>query len=481
VRPWGFRAVNLVLHAINAYQVSVIAELFHMEQPWAPGLLFAVGPFTVFSVSYISARSSILSTLFALTGVIAILSGFEFLALPCLFLSFYSKEDGAAFALLFAAVSYLEGGMWWFWAIPPLLLIMFRYERIKRMFTAHMTGAENMIKGGLPGSLPQPRHGLTHFVENLIRYPFWTIGFGQAPYHGSGIPTSSIFRTLLAFGILILMLLAAGIFPLHISMILLGPWLLYIAFTSSDILMEYRNYHSATGISLLLGLLPIDLIWVLAPLLATRTFILSYDVRNPIAFWDRCLKSGGGEKSRAWQEWASNQREGKRFPEARYGYGKALDLNPDLCPARQNLAWLNVQEGKDKEGLVEIRKAVKRTPDQAGAWLDLGLISEKNHRMVEAKDAYRTNTTLNPDSEEGWNRRGIVSFQQENYSEAIFCWSKVRDIKPKVGDYIWNLSWALKMDGDQKGSDELMKLLPPEIPMTQNMVQPAEAQWRLGV
>lgn len=483
VRPWSFRAVNVILHALNAVQVTYIAS-FHVEHPWLAGLLFAVGPFSVYSVSYITARGPILSTLFALSGLIAILSGYEIFALPFLVLSFYSKEDGAAFSLTFGAVSFIIGGMWWIWICPPLLLLIWKYDRIKRMSTDYMTGAEKMRNGGLPGALPQPQHGVTNFVENLLRYPLWTFGLGQAPYHGSGIPTSSIFRMLLAAGFLISLLSAAATIPsfqIPVALILIGPWILYILFQTADILMEYRNYHSGVGIALLLGLLPISIGWVLALFLACRTYQLARCCANPNLWWEKCLKSGAGEKSRAWQEWASEHRQAKRLEEARYGYRKALNLNPDLCPARQNLAWLNVQQGFLEKGLEEINIAVERTPLQSGAWLDKGLISEKNSLLNDALTAYKSCVELDPNSEEGWNRRGIVAFSQRKYSEAIFSWLKVRELKPKIGDYIWNLSWALKMSGDKEGSAKLMRLLPKEIPMTDNMIHPPEAKTRIGV
>jgi len=478
-RPWSFRAINYILHALNAWQVTYLAGLFHVEQPWVAGLFFAVGPFAVYSVSYITARASILSALFGLMGLNLILSGYELYAIPILMLAFWAKEDGAAFAITYGVVSFISGGMWWIWVIPPLGIFLVMRKVILRMFTAEMTGSENMMNGGLPGALPQPQHAITVFVENILHYPLFAFGIKNTPYHGSGIPVPSPGKTLAAFALYIGCVLGAAFYPslqMPLILALVGPSLLYMVFLNADILMEYRNYHSSVGIALLLALLSP----LIAIPLAIRTLYLAKAASSPSNFWARCIKSGSGEKSRAWQEWASEQRERRNLKEARTGYMKALELNPKLCPARQNLSWLNMQEGQPEEAQKQVRICTDNSPLQSSAWMDRGLISEKNGLLDEAHESYIKAVELRDISEEGWNRRGVVAFAKQQYEEAVECWTRTRELAPHIGDYIWNLHWALKMTGDNKEADKMIKLLPKEIPMTDNMVQPPEAKVRLG-
>ena len=193
-----------------------------------------------------------------------------------------------------------------------------------------------------------------------------------------------------------------------------------------------------------------------------------------------CIVSGVGEKSRAWQEWASEHKAVGRLKEAREGYTRSLSLNPALAPARENLAWLNVQEGRLEDAQKEVRVSAGYSPQRSVTWLNNGLISEKNGYIEEAEEGYRNAVNLDPTSVEAWNRMGVIAFGKKDYAKSTHAWLKVREIQPNAGDYIWNLHWSLKMSGNEAGAAEMRKLLPKEIPMTNNMIQPPEAKVRLG-
>lgn len=77
-RPWGYRLENILLHAGNAVAVAELArrlvarlDLRAALLPAAAGLLFALHPLAIESVTYVSGRSSSLATGFVLLACLA--------------------------------------------------------------------------------------------------------------------------------------------------------------------------------------------------------------------------------------------------------------------------------------------------------------------------------------------------------------------------------------------------------------------------
>ena len=482
VKPWSFRAGNILLHGLNAWGVGAIAGLLGLD-PMIAAMFFVVGPFAVYGVSYITGRPSILSASFGILGVWAILSGYELWAVPALGLAFWAKEDGVGYGGTFLLVSWLSGGYWWAWAVPSIIIIGWHWNDIKRVTSDTESGSENMVKGGLPGSLDQPEHGFTQFTETLIHYPMWAFGFKQAPYHGSGMSYPSAARSIPAgmmFGLWVTVLILQPDLRISVALLLTGPWMLYIVVPTMDVLMEYRNYFSAVGVALLFAALPIVVAVPLACFLAVMTWANAHATGNPIQFWQKCITSGSGEKSRAWQEWGNSNNEAGRVAEARYGYEKALEINPGFSAPRTNLAWVDVREGRLKEALEGVAKAAKHCPLQWGAWMDYGNIAEINGDLPLAAKALRTCVALKPDSHQNWNQLGMVQFKRKQYPSAREAFGKARFINPRQAEYVWNWAWASKYMGKEKEAKAAMQLLPKEIPMTNTMVDPPEAKKRMG-
>lgn len=252
----SLRAWNILLHVINGVLVGQVAGIlgFHVE---LSSIIFIVLPFSVNTVAYISGRSAMLALTFALVGVLAILQGWSVIALPALALAFWSKEDAVLYCPTFAGVAFLAGSAWWWpWlAVPPLVAWWFA-DRVRLSIANN--GDAAMASGGLPASMSQPWHGITTFTENLIRYPLWTVGLSLAPYQGSGFVRSSPLRISLALSLVATACLCFAGYPvLRIPLVLalIGPWLGYAVFPTPDTVMEYRNYHSAAGIALIIGAL----------------------------------------------------------------------------------------------------------------------------------------------------------------------------------------------------------------------------------
>lgn len=104
---FGYRLINVLLHACNALFAYLIGRLLLQSEPdreaisLASSVLFAVHPLAVESVAWISGRTDLLATFFALIAVYLYLSAHDknaFYMLPaslvCTMASFFSKETG---------------------------------------------------------------------------------------------------------------------------------------------------------------------------------------------------------------------------------------------------------------------------------------------------------------------------------------------------------------------------------------------------
>ncbi len=115
--PFFFRLTNLLLHLLNVALVFMLAN--RLIRKTAPAglvaLLFALHPMNPDTVSWISARSNLLSTLFFLLCLLAYLRylrnrkiAFYLLVIPLFLLSLLSKPSGLMLPVVLLLADYLE-------------------------------------------------------------------------------------------------------------------------------------------------------------------------------------------------------------------------------------------------------------------------------------------------------------------------------------------------------------------------------------
>lgn len=201
----GVHVTNVLLHSVNGFLVEHIALALGCDyvQSLCAGFFFVGMPFAANTVGYMSGQSGLLVGLFGLTGVLAILSGWGWIAIPCLVLAYLSKEDGLGFAATFLALGAYRQQLAVVGSILLLITaaVIFQRKHLVRLFRS--SGDKEMAAVGLPVSYPQPQHGFTVLVETVRRIPFWLFGSKQSPYHGSGIPVPRFTKTLAAIAVLL--------------------------------------------------------------------------------------------------------------------------------------------------------------------------------------------------------------------------------------------------------------------------------------
>lgn len=476
----SLHVANALIHAINGMIVAQISNQLGNDETtsFLIGLLFTVHPFGVNTVSYLSGRASILSTMFGLFAVLALLTpGQSQWAFLTLGLSLLCKEDGLGFTPLVLAIALYTEQYVFFSVLFGLAsgFLVWQWPQLKRHRNGN--GDAMMSSIGLPVSLPPFLHAYTVLIETIIRLPFWAFGMSQSPYHGSGVKPSAA-RFLLALPIALGLGCALWLAPIPALILLLGPWLVYLVCQVPDQLAEYRNYSSLAGVVLILGLL-FDGAWTWALVLgvfASWTAIQAYAWSDPIEMWAAATQQYSGDPSRAWGELGAHWKmKGDTFRAEKF-LREAIRLNPRFGPSLNNLAWVLTDQGKAEEGLAFMRDCVEKCPDYALAWEDLGLMLKKSGQNQEAIPCFERAVKLEPRMERSLNHLGLAAFYEKRLDDAAAQFDRVLSLNPSHFEYVYNRAVVLKHQGQPEKALQEFQKLPRPFPVTPNMIRMEFAQ-----
>ena len=484
----GMRVTNALLHAATALVVERIATHL-LGDPLlglVAGAVFVVHPFGANTVSYVTGRASILSALFGFLSILAILSGFWPLSIPLLALSVLSKEDGVGFLPLALISAVFTQN----WAIFGLFLLgsAFGLGRYRRRILALLRGNGDtaMATMGLPLSYKQPIHFWTVLVATLTKIPQWMIGLGQSPYHGSGVPVPGFRGGFFAVTTLGACAAFAVSFPglaFAVALLLLGPWLVYLLCPVPDQLAEYRNYSMLSGMAILATVsfdqFPTPFGFAIAVSLFSGTLALAcvgaaMNWSDPIAMWSASARNASGDRSRAYQEMGAWWKFKGELQSAENVLRQALQLNPDLAPALNNLAWICLQTKRTDEGIRLMEECGRRVPTYEPTWHELPIIYEQAGRFEKAERAFERLKKFQIQRENHANHLGLIAYHAKNLPRAAKWFDRAIAEKPGHFEYIYNRAMTFKAEGNMAAAMECLSVLTPPLPLTDNMIRPTE-------
>ena len=484
----GMRVTNALLHAATALVVERIATHL-LGDPLlglVAGAVFVVHPFGANTVSYVTGRASILSALFGFLSILAILSGFWPLSIPLLALSVLSKEDGVGFLPLALISAVFTQN----WAIFGLFLLgsAFGLGRYRRRILALLRGNGDtaMATMGLPLSYKQPIHFWTVLVATLTKIPQWMIGLGQSPYHGSGVPVPGFRGGFFAVTTLGACAAFAVSFPglaFAVALLLLGPWLVYLLCPVPDQLAEYRNYSMLSGMAILATVsfdqFPTPFGFAIAVSLFSGTLALAcvgaaMNWSDPIAMWSARARNASGDRSRAYQEMGAWWKFKGELQSAENVLRQALQLNPDLAPALNNLAWICLQTKRTDEGIRLMEECGRRVPTYEPTWHELPIIYEQAGRFEKAERAFERLKKFQIQRENHANHLGLIAYHAKNLPRAAKWFDRAIAEKPGHFEYIYNRAMTFKAEGNMAAAMECLSVLTPPLPLTDNMIRPTE-------
>jgi len=141
---------------------------------------------------------------------------------------------------------------------------------------------------------------------------------------------------------------------------------------------------------------------------------------------------------------------------ARSAYERALELQPDLSEASNDLGTLLAESG-DLPGAIErFRAALETSPDYPDALNNLGYALLLSGRGPEARKLYERALELQPDFPQALNNLGLILAQQGSLDQAEPYFRKALEGRPDYGEAANNLALVLVNSGR---TDEAVRLL----------------------
>jgi len=149
---------------------------------------------------------------------------------------------------------------------------------------------------------------------------------------------------------------------------------------------------------------------------------------------------------------AEHIREG-RDADAIASFSQALKDNPDNVDAMRFLAAVYLkQETKLRDVEALLQRATQIAPEFTKAGMDLGLAYSKRAKRMEAIEAFRMATTLEPGNGFAWEKLASTTAGAGYPEQAAAAFSKAIAVSPKAAGYYMGYGHVLKTLGDQPAS-----------------------------
>lgn len=443
LEPFVYHLFNVVYHAGTTLLVYALARRItesHLAALFA-GLLFAVHPVHVDSVTYISGRRDVLSTLFYLASLMAYIRfrdpagrrGWFVLAVVCALLGVMTKEMAATIP-----------GAWFLYDLwrtrerTSMPIVKTGIQVIRNHW--HLYGTGLVFAGGymayfvffqpshigfVPhgGSWPNNFMTVTVILAHAVRLLWMPTGL-LLDYDGYFAPVLSPAdgRFLLAAGCMIAIAAAcyplaknsrAGMFSCHWLWITYLPAMQLIPI--AELFAEHYLYLPSVGAAILGGM-------ALAALCRTpkaRTAGIVMGVALTLLF--------------AAMTWDRN----RDFRDPVTAYEAELRVFPNSPRAFNNLAYFYRQEGRYDEELVTWQRLLDQWPARGEGWIGLGNAARVTGRQKVAVQAFWRAIQILPDEPRAWRGLGVALQATGDMDGAVKAFNQVLERVPDDGD-AWN-------------------------------------------
>lgn len=443
-------------------------------------LLFAIHPVHTDSVTYISGRRDILSTLFYILGFYLFLESRKRkrlkLLIPSLFsylLAMASKEMAVTLPAIFFTYDLI-------FSLPDKGSLAKRLsDAFKKVFLNYkifyltfllpaiiFTGYKVLLKspsnkeglygGSLYIQLLTVGKILAHYIK-LLLFPVNLI----ADYSFNSFPLP---QSLFEPGILLSLAVLCAIFFLILkllsrnkimafSLIWFFVTLLPVChiFPHHELLAEHYLYLPSFGFVLLIAsvfeLFLTSSKWknyisisflLLVLLFSTRTFYRNYDWKNSFSLWSKTVKTVPN-CVRAINNLGVEYYKRRRLGQAEACYKKAISIQPAYEKAYYNLGNVYRTQQNFRQAQEMYQKAAQLHPENFKAFNNLGNAHAVQQQYDEAAKAYRQALKLRPRYAQAHNNLGNVYRSLGKTDSAISHYQKAIKIKPRYPDALFNL------------------------------------------
>jgi tetratricopeptide (TPR) repeat protein len=508
LNPFGYHAINVLLHALNSLLVWCLLERLKIPRAWFVGLFFLVHPVMVESVAWVTERKNVLSGFFYLLAFLSYLrftdgdSGnrrWYFISYVLFLAALLSKTVTGTFpAAVLLVLWWKEGRFPWKDLIrlsPFLLSGMFlgsitmnfeNYHMISMGGTEwHFTFPERFLIAG---------RALWFYLGKLVwPYPLifiysrWTIDslsvwqwffplsfillgvflWKARPRLGRG--------PLFALAIFTITLLPAlgfkSFFPMrfsfvadHFQYLASIPFFACAVAVAGVLLEKHARIRAGAGITALLvcGLLTWNQCLIYKDLETLWRDILSKDPKSWMAHNNlgAVLTDTG------------------RYPEAIFHEEESIRLYSNNPEAYNNLGTLASKQNHPEKSGNYYRRALQLRPADGDVHNNLGVTLFESGKTDEAIEEYLKAIQLAPNSENAYCNLGNALLVKGKIDEAVRQYHKALELNPEYADALVNLGLALSKSGQTDPAIEYYRKalkINPDLEKTHNNLAKAFA------
>ncbi len=401
--PGPYHATNVVLHAavVLALWRLLIALGTSRQAALLSSLLFAVHPANAQAVAWIAGRNELLFGLFTLLAVRAFVGVIDtgavrWLALhvAAFALALFSKETALAIPLALFMLWRLSERRGRRWPWPALavgdaaVLVVWYILRASALAGSSATTAA-------PSDV---LHNLPHLLVHL--------GKLIAPLRLNVMPGADAFS--LTLGVIAVAVCAASarLIPWRLAATGYGWLLLFLApgLLVPDLpAYEHRMYVPMAGAALVLAAVlsratrpgPARAASAVAVVFAVQALLHSSVFRDPLTYWQNGTRSARHAPI-AHVNLGQLREQAGDLTGAQDEYRRALALDPATPKAHNNLGVVLMRLDRPGPAVELFREEVRRYPQNADAWFNLGLWAEMQGDAAEARRMYQRALQENP-------------------------------------------------------------------------------------
>jgi tetratricopeptide (TPR) repeat protein len=483
LKPVAYHVSNIAYHLLTVITIyfTIVALTGSGAAAFIAACLFAVHPVHTDSVTYISGRRDILSTLFYILGFFLFLQARQknrprllIFALASYLLAIGSKEMAVTLPAMFFFYDLINNlsaeGPRLRRCAAGLKKIVSRYKLFYLCFfipAVLFTGYKVLIKspsnkigfygGELYIQLLTLAKILVYYIK-LLLYPVTLI----ADYSFNSFPLStSFFEPATLVSILLLCLIAlvtARLLFTDAVMAFAVIWffvtLLPVChlFPHHELLAEHYLYLPSFGFVLLVSLLLVraaanprwkypvyTFLALIIVLFSLRTFDRNYDWKNSFTLWSKTVETVPS-CVRAINNLGIEYYNRKDYQTAKSLYQKAIQLQPAYEKAYYNLGNIYKEEKDYERALAMYEKTAELNPTNNKNFNNLGNAYAIQKKFPEAIKAYRRALEINPNYAEAYNNLGNVYRSLQEYDQAIAHYEKALTLHRGYIDAYYNLA-----------------------------------------
>ena len=494
LRPFPFRAVNLLLHLLNTLLVFWIARrVVGASALWA-ALLFAVHPAHTEALGEVVGRAELLAGAGVLGSLLLFLRARQpqparalslcVLSLLLFVAGFLSKENAVVAPAVLLAADLLivrRRPAWGFHLASGLVLLSALALRAAALGGFNPGGPAPFIDNPI-GHLPFLEARLTAF-KVVARYAGLFVWPGRMsidysyraipPAGGTPDPASIA-------GILVVLAWLSGLvfawkrapgvaFALAWIGLAFAP-VANLLFPIGTIMAERLMYLPSAGVCMagaaclarpgragrrdpaLLGAA------VLLAALSARTMVRLSDWRDDYTIFRAALRVAPDSVRALFNYGAACETRGED-EEAAGVYRKAVSLWPDFAAAHYNLAGVEARRKRWETSVDEYREALRLEPGNVQYLVNLARSLTAMGRGAEARDYLRRAIVLDPGSALAFTNLGAAELSLQNPKAAIEAYEAAVRLDPGNADYVRNLGVAQHQAGDPGAAESFERAL----------------------